>query len=72
MLVSPDQKFVSFKYLKSINNTKNYLKLTKFQNEKLECALTAKEFSSAKEKSYKNTRSEFQPTKLLINQAMNV
>ena len=28
MLVSPDKKFVSFKYLKSINNTKNYLKLT--------------------------------------------
>jgi len=32
---------------------KNYTKLIKFQNEKLHCALNAKEFSRAKEKNYK-------------------
>lgn len=32
---------------------KNYTKLIKFQNEKLDCALNAKEFSRAKEKNYK-------------------
>ena len=32
---------------------KNYNKLIKFQNEKLNCALNDKEFTKAKEKSYK-------------------
>ena len=33
--------------------SKNYYKLIKYQNEKLNCALNAKEFSRAKEKGYK-------------------
>ena len=35
---------------------KNYTKLIKFQNEKLDCALNAEEFSRGKEKSYKKTQ----------------
>ena len=42
------------KVISTINNLcKNYVKLLKFQNEKLECALNAKEFSRSKEDSYK-------------------
>jgi len=45
------------KVILTINNLcKNYLKLSKFQNEKLDSALNAKEFSPAKEKSYKKIR----------------
>ena len=45
------------KVILTINNLcKNYLKLSKFQNAKLDSALNAKEFSSAKEKSYKKIR----------------
>ena len=32
---------------------RNYAKLIKYQNEKLNCALNAKEFSKSKEKNYK-------------------
>jgi len=35
---------------------KNYLKLTKYQNDKLNLALNAKEFSKAREKEYKKTQ----------------
>ena len=35
---------------------KNYAKLLKVQNEKLDCALNAKEFSRAREKNYKKTQ----------------
>ena len=42
------------KVISTINNLcKNYVKLLKFQNEKLECALNAKDFSRSKEDSYK-------------------
>ena len=42
------------KIILTINNLcKNYIKLIKSQNEKLHCALNAKEFSRAKEKNYK-------------------
>ena len=45
------------KVILTINNLcKNYVKLAKFQNEKLDSALNAKEFSYAKEKSYKKIR----------------
>ena len=37
---------------------KNYNKLTKYQNEKLNCALSAKDFSKAKELSYKKIQNE--------------
>jgi len=41
------------KVLKTINIlTKEYNKLTKYQNEKLECVLNSQNFSSSKEKSY--------------------
>jgi len=38
--------------------TKNYYKLIKYQNEKLNCALNATEFSKTKEKSYKKIQNE--------------
>ena len=42
------------KVLKTISDlTKDYNKLIKYQNEKLECVLTSKSFSSSKEKNYK-------------------
>ncbi len=42
------------KVLKTIYNlTKDYNKLIKYQNEKLECILNLKQFSSSKEKNYK-------------------
>jgi RNA polymerase primary sigma factor len=45
------------KIISTIDNLcKNYIKLLKFQNEKLECALNAKEFTRAKEKNYKRTQ----------------
>ena len=37
---------------------KNYSKLIKYQNEKLECALDAKEFSRSKEAGYKKIQIE--------------
>jgi len=37
---------------------KNYAKLIKFQNEKLECALNDKKFSYGKEKNYKKTQDD--------------
>ena len=37
---------------------KNYSKLIKYQNEKLNCALNAKEFSRAKEKGYKKIQNQ--------------
>ena len=40
------------------NICKNYNKILKYQNEKLDCALNAKEFSRAKEASYKNIQNE--------------
>ena len=44
------------KVLKTVNTlTKEYTKLIKYQNEKLECILTSQSFSSAKEKSYQKT-----------------
>ena len=46
------------KIISAIDNLcKNYTKLLKFQVEKLECALNAKEFTRAKEKNYKRTQS---------------
>ncbi len=42
------------KVLKTIYNlTKDYNKLIKYQNEKLDCVLNSKQFSSSKEKNYK-------------------
>ena len=42
------------KVLQTINNlTKEYNKLIKYQNEKLECVLNSKTFSSSKDKNYK-------------------
>ena len=42
------------KVLKTINNlTKEYNKLIKYQNEKLECVLSSQTFSQSKEKNYK-------------------
>ena len=37
---------------------KNYSKLLKYQNEKLNCALNAREFSRSKEMGYKKIKSE--------------
>ena len=46
------------KVISTINNLcKNYNKLIKYQNEKLECALAAKQFTRTKELSYKKTQS---------------
>ena len=45
--------------ISTINNlTKNYYKLIKYQNQKLDCALNGSEFSKTKEKSYKNIQNE--------------
>ena len=45
------------KVISTINTLcKNYLKLIKSQNEKLNCALNAKDFSSARERGYKKIR----------------
>ena len=45
--------------ISTINNlAKNYLKLIKYQKEKLECALKDAEFSKAKEKGYKKIQDE--------------
>jgi len=42
------------KVLKTVHDlTKNYNKLTKYQNEKLNCILNAKQFSTSKEKNHK-------------------
>ncbi len=42
------------KVLQTINNlTKEYNKLIKYQNEKLDCVLNSKQFSTSKEKNYK-------------------
>ena len=47
------------KVILSIDNLcKDYKKLSKVQNEKLQCALTAKEFSRAREKNYKKLQEE--------------
>ena len=44
------------KVLKTVHNlTKEYNKLIKYQNEKLECVLSSKTFSPAKEKGYEKT-----------------
>jgi len=40
------------------NLAKNYAKLIKYQNEKLECALNAQEFSKSKETGYKKIQNE--------------
>jgi len=52
--------------------SKNYSKLIKYQNEKLVCALNAKEFSRAKEKGYKKIQDELvQKVKTLqLNQSV--
>ncbi len=47
------------KVISTINSlSKNYSKLIKYQNEKLNCALDAKEFSRAKELGYKKIQNE--------------
>jgi len=54
------------------NLCKNYLKLIKYQNEKLDCALNAKQFSTAKEKGFKKTQNELveKAKSLQLNQSI--
>jgi len=54
------------------NLCKNYLKLIKYQKEKLDCALNAKQFSTAKEKGFKKTQNELveKAKSLQLNQSI--
>ena len=54
------------------NLCKNYLKLIKYQKEKLDCALNAKQFSTAKEKGFKKIQNELveKAKSLQLNQSI--